>query len=379
MRNRLVSKDCGMSAKRQIPFNDLSRIDPTLAADIQVAVSTVVSSGRYVLGREVERFEKAFAAYCGVRDCVAVANGTDALELTLRALNIDSGMRVGTVANAGMYSTTAILATGAQPVYIDICPETCLMDVSAAREMMHSGALDAVIVTHLYGRMADIEQIVHDASGRGIPVIEDCAQAHGSVRNGKKAGTIGQAGCFSFYPTKNLGAMGDGGAVVTHDPHLAERVRMLRQYGWSSKYHAALPGGRNSRMDEIQAAVLLTKLPWLDDGNERRRSTATAYSQGLRNGKVACPQMTGTDYVAHLYVVRVRERDALKRHLADAGIGTDVHYPIPDYRQECLRHLFPHVSNFHTEAACDEVLSLPCFPGMTDEEICIIIDRINEW
>jgi dTDP-3-amino-2,3,6-trideoxy-4-keto-D-glucose/dTDP-3-amino-3,4,6-trideoxy-alpha-D-glucose/dTDP-2,6-dideoxy-D-kanosamine transaminase len=368
-----------MSAILQIPFNDLSRTNAVLAPALREAVSTVISSGRYVLGGQVDQFEKTFAEYSGVHHCVSVANGTDAIELTLRALDIGPGMRVGTVANAGMYSTTAILATGAQPVYIDVCPQSCLMDVSAAQEMMDCGAFDAIIVTHLYGRMADIEPLSQSASRLGIPLIEDCAQAHGCVQQGRKAGTIGEAGCFSFYPTKNLGALGDGGAVITDDPQLAERVRMLRQYGWSTKYCSTLQGGRNSRMDEMQAAVLLVKLPWLDAWNAQRRSIASAYSQGLRNGKVACPQVTGMDYVAHLYVIRVQERDALKTHLTEAGIGTDIHYPRPDYHQQALRHLFPGVSKPHTEAACAEVLSLPCFPGMTEEEICAIIDCINGW
>jgi len=227
----------------RIPVNDLKRHHDPIAGVLADAVDRVLRSGWYIQGREVAAFEEEFAAYCGARHCIGVANGTDALELALRAIGAKG--EVATVANAGMYSTTAILNAGARPIYIDVDPDTMNMNPAALRP-----EASAVIVTHLYGRLAPIDQFQC-----GIPIIEDCAQAHG-IRLGD-----GRVGCFSFYPTKNLGALGDGGAVVTSDYALAARVRALAQYGWTAKYVSSVPGGRNSRLDEMQAAILRAKLP----------------------------------------------------------------------------------------------------------------------
>ena len=262
----------------------------------------MLASGWYILGRECAAFESEFAAYCGVAHCVSVANGTDALELALRGLGIGPGDTVATVANAGGYSTTAIRAVGAEPLYIDIDPST--MNMSAADLAARlTPAVRAVIATHLYGRMADLPALLAVTGRAAVPLVEDCAQAHGAAIGGKKAGSWGALACFSFYPTKNLGALGDGGAITTNDGQLAQRVKSLRQYGWSGKYQCA-EYGRNSRMDEMQAAILRAKLPHLDGWNARRREIAATYSAALAGQPVECPRDFGEDYVAHLYVIR---------------------------------------------------------------------------
>lgn len=361
-------------------INDLARHTDPLKIDLIEAISRVVDSGWFVLGAEVDGFEREFARYCGVTHCISLANGTDALELALRALNIGAGKKVLTVANAGMYSSIGILSTGALPVYVDISPQTLLLDVAEAMRLLDERCVDAIVVTHLYGQLlADIETLVALATARGIPVVEDCAQAHGAQRNGKKAGSFGDIACFSFYPTKNLGAMGDGGAIVTSRKDLADRVKQLRQYGWSSKYHVTLAGGRNSRLDEMQAAILRVKLPLLDGWNTRRRAIATRYTQGIHHPGVVTPPLCGADYVAHLYVVRSTDREGLKQHLSETGIPSDVHYPIPDYVQAAYREHFTSMPLEATERACAEVLTLPCFPEMSDAEIDVVIARVNAW
>jgi len=360
-------------------INDLNRHISPIASAIEEAVSRVIASGWFVLGPEVKAFEEEFADYCGTPHCVSLANGTDALELALRALDIGLGKRVLTVANAGMYGTVAILATGATPVYADILADTFLIDVADFQRMLDQQQVDAVIVTHLFGLLADIPDIVRLAHTRGIPVIEDCAQAQGAMLHGRKAGVFGDIGCFSFYPTKNLGALGDGGAIVTSRADLAERVRRLRQYGWGGKYHAEIANGRNSRLDEIQAAVLRVMLPMLDQWNDRRRQIAQRYTEKIVTPAVTTPTIHAQEYVAHLYVIRAARRDSLKQHLAEVGIPSDIHYPVPDYLQASCRHLFEGVYKPATSRACAEVLTLPCFPEMSDDETDMVIDRINSW
>jgi dTDP-4-amino-4,6-dideoxygalactose transaminase len=359
-------------------INDLSRHVEPIASEIEIAISRVVTSGWFVLGPEVDAFEKEFSSYCGADYCVSLANGTDALELALHALNIKEGSKVLTVANAGMYSTIAILATGATPIYADIQKNNLLIDVADAEYIILNHNIDAIIVTHLYGLLADVERIVHIAKSKNIPVIEDCAQAHGAMQNGKKAGTFGDIGCFSFYPTKNLGALGDGGAVITNHGDLATRVRQLRQYGWDSKYHATLPAGKNSRLDEIQATVLRLFLPLLDGWNASRRNIAAQYSRAIKP-EIITQDIHGDEYVAHLYIIKTPDRNGLKQHLAKNGIPTDIHYPIPDYRQPAYAYLFPNITKAVTEQACEQVLTLPCFPEMTEAEVQMVINSVNNW
>ncbi len=361
-----------------IALNDLARHHAPLRAELDAAIARVQDRGWYILGPEVEAFEREFAAYCGSGACVAVGNGTDALELALRALSIGRDDEVVTVANAGMYATTAIRATGAVPVYAEIDATTLLMDPVALVARIGPRAR-AVVVTHLYGRLADVAMLASIARKRGIALIEDCAQAHGARTNGGMAGTHGTLGCFSFYPTKNLGALGDAGAVVTGDHGLAARLRALRTYGWGTKYHCAMEGGMNSRMDELQAAVLRVKLPRLDAWNRRRREIAARYAATIRHPAIALPQSaTDATDAAHLYVVRTHERESLRAHLAAAGVATDVHYPVPDHRQPGAG-VAPAQGLPRTERACTEVLSVPCYPELDDAEIAAVAAACNRW
>ena len=358
-------------------INDLGRHSAAIRDDLYRAVQRVLDSGWYVLGREVQAFEHDMAGYCGVQHCVGVGSGTDALELGLRALGVAVGDVVATVANAGMYSSAAIVAVGAMPSYVDV-DESLTMSPPALEEVLGSG-VKAVIVTHLYGRMGSMRELVRICRAAGVPIIEDCAQAIGAELDGTAAGAWGDIGCFSFYPTKNLGAVGDGGMVVTSDEVVAERVRALRQYGWTRKYEATLPSGRNSRLDELQAAVLRAKLPHLDAWNTRRRAIADRYHAAIKNPAVRLPPPSDAAYVAHLYVLRTAEREALRAHLSGAGIASEVHYPMPDYRQPALAGRVASAELPATEAACREVLSLPCFPEMSDEEVDAVAEAVNRW
>lgn len=361
-----------------IALNDLKHQNHSVVQDIQTAIDRVLSRGHYIMGEELDSFESEFASYCGVDHCVGVGNGTDALELALRALGVAQGDQVVTVANAGMYGTTAIRALGAVPLYVDVDPNTMNMDPDALAAAV-SKEVQAILVTHLYGQMADVTHLTRLASSAGVPLVEDCAQAHGAHLEGKRAGAWGSLGCFSFYPTKNLGALGDGGGVITNDPDLAGRLRMLRQYGWDSKYQSLLAGGRNSRLDEIQAAILRAKLPYLEDWNEQRRDIAKAYAEGLEGLDLSWPAHFGSDYVAHLYVVRTPRRDQLAEGLAARGVRTEIHYPTPDHLQESVRGTSSENSNLPvTERLSLEILTLPCFPGMTREEVEKVTEAVRE-
>lgn len=363
----------------KIPINNLKRHIEPIQTPIKEAIERVMSSGWYILGLELEAFEKEFALYCDVAHSIGVANGTDALEISLRALGVLPRDQVITVANAGMYSTTAILALGAIPIYVDVCPLTMNMDPQALEEIIStsSSKIKAIIVTHLYGQMADMESLTKIAKDYSIPLIEDCAQAHGAILEGRKAGSWGEVGCFSFYPTKNLGAMGDGGAIITNNEKVASLAKSLRQYGWTKKYHSSNGGGRNSRLDEIQAAILRVKLPFLDKWNNRRREIAEKYSEKLKNSRIITPSILDQSYVAHLYIIRLEKRGFLQQKLSEIGIGTDIHYPLPDYAQKSVTNLFTNYYKlFITEKSCQEVLTLPCYPELFDEEIDYICKHI---
>jgi dTDP-4-amino-4,6-dideoxygalactose transaminase len=360
-----------------VPLNDLGRQDRRVAADVADALRRVVESGRYVLGPAVEAFEAAFAKYCGVGHCIGTGNGTDALEVALRACGVRPGDQVATVANAGGYATSAIRAAGADPLCVDVEPRGLLLDPDDLHRRV-TPRVRAIVATHLYGRMVDMPAVLAIASRIGAAVIEDVAQAHGATLHGRRAGSWGTMGCFSFYPTKNLGALGDAGAIVTDDPGLAERARWLGQYGWSGKYRARVAGGRNSRLDELQAAVLATKLPHLDGANERRRAIARTYGEALDGWDLEVPPAGGPEDVAHLYVVRARDRDAVRARLAALGVATDVHYPVPDHRQPAYGDAaWAAVRLAVTEAACARVLSLPCFPALTDAEVARVISAVR--
>jgi dTDP-4-amino-4,6-dideoxygalactose transaminase len=322
----------------------------------------------------VTAFESEFAAFCGTSHCITVGNGTDALEIALRALDIRPGDRVATVANAGGYSTAAIRAIGALPHFVDIDAAGMNLSPRLLVEALGKG-VRAVIATHLYGRMAEMPALLELTQRAGVPLIEDCAQAHGATLDGRKAGAWGALACFSFYPTKNLGACGDGGAITTNSAEYGERVKALRQYGWSSKYHAR-EYGRNSRLDDMQAAILRTKLPLLDQWNNRRRHIAREYARALEDSGICCPRGFGSEYVGHLFVVRSAYRDRLRAALAERGIATDIHYPVPDHLQEAERGAAPP-SLPETERAAREVLTVPCYPELRDDEIEIIVQALR--
>jgi aminotransferase EvaB len=342
------------------------------------ALARVVASNSFVLGREVAQFEAEFAAYTGVAHCISVANGTDALELALRALGVGPGASVVCAANAAFYASTAIVQVGAEPAFAEIDERTLTLDPAAVEAALRSRPA-AVIVTHLYGQLAEIDSIARLCRAAGVPLIEDCAQAHGAERGGRRAGSFGDIACFSFYPTKNLGALGDGGAVLTPDAELAASLRSLRQYGWSRKYEVTRLGARNSRLDELQAAVLREKLKHLDRQNGERRAIARRYSEELAGLPLQLPASVGPDFAAHLYVVRTQERESLRQHLLDAGIGTDVHYPIADTRQPAWQGRFDAVALAVTEAACTTVMSLPCFPGLADADVHRVVRAVRAF
>lgn len=360
-------------------LNNLSARIAVYQESIKAAVDRVIASGWLVLGPEVKRFEQQFAAYLGTRHCVGVANGTEAIELALKALGIDTGDRVATVANAGAYTTTALLAIGAEPHYIDVDIDTQVTTLADVRVAIEAG-VKAVVVTHLYGlAIPEIAEIAALCAARSVPLLEDCAQAHGAAVGGKRVGSFGDISSFSFYPTKNLGALGDGGAVVTNQDALAEKVLALRQYGWASKYTVKVAGGRNSRLDEMQAAILSEFLPGLDKANERRREIAAFYSSQIKHAGIALPKEGSLNYVAHLYVVRTARRDALREHLRALNIASEVHYPIPDYRQPVFGERFSGVQLVNTDRLAQEILTLPCYPEMSSDEVSGVVAAVNGW
>lgn len=359
-------------------INDLSARIRAHESVLHAAAQRVLRSGWVVLGPEVKRFEERFAAYVGVRDCVSVANGTDAIESALRAFGLQPGDMVATTANAGMYGTIAAASAGLAPLFMDVALESRNVTLAEVHRALDAGAR-AVIVTHLYGNpVADIAAIAQACRDAGVPLLEDCAQAHGARVGSRAVGSFGTAASFSFYPTKNLGALGDGGAVVTDDVALGRQLRSLRQYGWSEKYRVEISGARNSRLDELQAAFLNEFLPGLDALNARRRSIAAGYAALLRQPAVELPQWQ-PDSVVHLYVVRTPHRAALRAHLSAAGIGSDVHYPIPDHRQPAYGEAFAHVHLPATERLATEVLTLPCYPEMTDADVARVADAVNAF
>jgi dTDP-4-amino-4,6-dideoxygalactose transaminase len=288
---------------------------------------------------------------------------------------VSSGSEVIAAANAGGYGTTAILACGGIPVFADVERGSMLLDPDAVAAR-RTPQTRAILVTHLYGRMANMPRIL--AAAGSVPVIEDCAQAHGARLEGRAAGAWGTAGCFSFYPTKNLGALGDGGMIVSSDPAVLERARALRQYGWRTRYSVEIAGGRNSRLDELQAAILLAKLPNLDRWNARRRAIAAEYSRAFQALDVAVPPVSGPEYCAHLYVMRVGDRTAFRERLAAQGVGADVHYPTPDHRQPCWRAEQWACGDLpETDRCCQDVVTVPCFPELTDPELARVIDAVR--
>jgi dTDP-4-amino-4,6-dideoxygalactose transaminase len=344
------------------------------------AMARVLDSGMYILGAEVKAFEQEFAREFGFGGAVGVANGTDAIALALRSLGIGPGDRVATVSHTATATVAAIEMAGALPVFVDISSDTYTLDPAALAgtlETIHG--IKAVIAVHLYGNPADITSIIPIARRFGVRVIEDCAQAHGAKLDGTFVGSRAEAATFSFYPTKNLGALGDGGMVAANDPDRITKLRMLREYGWERRYVSEVPGV-NSRLDELQAAWLRVKLPYLEAGNRRRAEIAAAYDDGLADTALILPgKHPGATHVYHQYVVRHPNRDQLKARLELKGIGTNIHYPVPVHRQPAYagRCAMGAGGLGRTEAAAREVLSLPMYPELADAAIARIIDAVR--
>jgi len=353
-------------------------------AEIDAALRRVAESGWYVLGPEVEAFEKEFAAYLGVSHAVGVASGTDALELALRGCGVGPGQAVFTVSHTAVATVVAIERCGAEAVLIDINPESYTLDPDALdgvlRQWKGITCPAAILPVHLYGQPAAMLALLKIAQHYGLRVIEDCAQAHGARLDGRMAGTWGDAAAFSFYPTKNLGAFGDAGAVVTADPSIAERVRELRQYGWRKRYISAT-SGINSRLDAVQAAVLRVKLRVLDAGNARRRTIAGIYHKSLDEltANLRLPTCRkGVEHVYHQFVIRSTARDRLQGELRNAGIGTLIHYPEPVHRQPAYAHRLMHSDLFHSEQAAAHVLSLPMYPELEDNQVARVAETLHD-
>ena len=359
-------------------INDLRARISCHRADIDRAIARVIDRGWLVLGPEVCTFETAFAEYVGVSHCIGVGNGTDALEIALRAMGVSSGTKVALAANAGFYATTALLAIAALPHYVDVDIETSHLRLADVKEAIAAGA-ETVVITHLYGApVGDISDIAHLCAENGVPMLEDCAQAHGARIDGRCVGSFGDAASFSFYPTKNLGALGDGGAILTRNRTIAEKSFALRQYGWTTKYLASTTGARNSRLDEIQAAILSELLPFLDAENLRRREIAAFYLANIKHPEVALPKFD-EGAAPHLYVVRTKDREGLRKHLSSFDIASDVHYPVPDHRQPCHSEMYGSMSLPVTERLSREVLTLPCFSEMHSSDIELVVEAVNSW
>lgn len=364
-------------SETQVPVTDLSRRMLKYREVIDEAIERVLDSSNYVLGREVESFEKLFAEYIGTEFCIGVANGTDAIELGLKALGIVSGDRVATVANAGNYASSAIYAIGAQPLYLDVEFASRNVAVNEVSRAIRIG-VKAIVVTHLYGMAVnEIEEISKLCKEAGVGLLEDCAQAHGAEIAGRKVGSFGDVASFSFYPTKNLGALGDGGAVTTSNKAIATTLRQLRIYGWADKYQVSISGGRNSRLDEMQAAILNALLPSLDHDNQLRRDIALSYQSQIINPGVLLPTFVSKEYVGHLFVLSSPNREKFMYDLSSKGINTAIHYPIADHKQLINQVLFRDLELPVTEKLCSEVFTIPCFPEMSLSEINQTIIAVN--
>ncbi len=370
-----------------VPFLDLQRQYRRIEEEILSATREVYEKGRFILGEEVSTFEEEFAQYCGVRYGVGVGSGTDALYLALKALGIGEGDEVITVAHSFIATALAISFAGAKPLFVDIDPETYTMDPNALERLVKGRtvkegkrSIKAILPVHLYGYPAEMDAIMDIADRYDLIVIEDACQAHGAAYRGRKVGSFGTLGCFSFYPTKNLGGYGDGGMVVTDHEDVYENLRLLRCYGEVRKYHHVLKGN-NSRLDEIQAAILRVKLKYLDRWNDERRERARSYTRMFDGMRITCPvEKEHARHAYHLYVIRTDERDALQAFLKESEIRTLIHYPVPIHLQEAYRELGYREGDFPvSEGASREVLSLPCFPEMTDAEVEEVAETIRRF
>lgn len=362
----------------KIPLVDLKAQYRSLKPEIDRAIQEVIDATAFILGPKVDDFEHAFARFCGVDHCIAMGNGTDATVLALEALGVGRGDEVITVAHTFIATAEGISELGAVPVFIDVLPDTLLMDVSQL-EAAITHRTKAIVPVHLYGQTVDMDPLMQLARKHGLKVMEDACQAHGAEYRGRRAGSIGDAATFSFYPGKNLGAYGDAGAVVTHDATMADWIRRKRNHGRATKYTHDFVG-RNSRMDGIQGAVLGVKLPYLDDWNASRRNLAERYKEKLAPlGIRGLATQNGCEPVYHLFVVRVADRDRLLAKLNEAGIEAGIHYPVPLHLQKAYSHLGMHEGDLPvTELAATQILSLPIWPGMEPDVIDQVVRHLEK-
>lgn len=361
-----------------IPINDLKRSIPT--DDEIESLSRVLRSGSYILGENVRHLESELSQLFGVTSASAVASGTDALIVALRALGVGYGDYVGTTPNSGGYTSTALRAIGALPVFID-CDAQGQMSITALEGVLSSGIpVKAVVITHLYGQMGPVEQVRSLTRDAGVFLIEDCAQSIGASREGRMAGSIGDLATLSFYPTKNLGALGDAGAVLSQSEDLASRVEKLRQYGWSTRYRSALEFGINSRMDELHAAFLRLRLPRVTENNERRRSIWARYSEAVSSKNWYLIGSPNSDFVAHLAIVvapNQHSRELAIQQLEGRGVQTSIHYPVLDYEQEAWQGLRGESCPV-AEGLSGRILTIPLFPEMSEQEIVSVTKALEE-
>jgi dTDP-4-amino-4,6-dideoxygalactose transaminase len=366
-------------AEITIPFGELKSQFRSIEKEIRAAIDDVLESSWYIFGRNCRAFEEEFAAYVGARHAVGVGSGPEAIHLALRAIGVGPGDEVITAANTCVPTAAGISASGASIVLVDPDPDTLTLDPSKLDAAI-TDRTRAIVPVHLYGHPCDMDGILAVATRRGVAVIEDCAQAHGTKYRGKRCGAFGTAAAFSFYPSKNLGACGDAGAVTTNDDSVAARVRSLRNYGEEKRYHHAVKGF-NSRLDELQAAVLRVKLRHLDEWNQARRERAAEYRRMLAGSSIVLPfEAPWAYHIYHLFVIRSSQRDDLAAHLASCGIGALLHYPIPIHLQEAYSDLGLTRGTFpEAEKACGEVLSLPMYAEMPFSHVTRVAECIHEW
>jgi dTDP-4-amino-4,6-dideoxygalactose transaminase len=359
-----------------VPFGDLKAHYLAYKSDIDTAVLRVLNSGYFILGPELKRFEEEFASYLGVKYAVGCASGTEAIYLALAAAGVNPGDQVITVAHTAVPTISAISMCFAEPVFVDIDPHTYVMDVSKV-EAKISSRTKAIVPVHLYGQMVDMDPLMELSKKYDIPVIEDVAQATGATYKMRKAGSIGRMSAFSFYPSKNLGAFGDGGAVATDNEEDYQKLLKLRNYGQSVRYHHD-EVGINSRLDEIQAAILAAQLPYLPQWNHRRREIAHRYTAGLTDLLLTPSEVQNAPHVYHLYVIRTADRDEMQKQLQERGVQTLIHYPIPAHLQKAYRHLGYKEGDLpQTELAAKKILSLPMHPQLKTEEVDLVIQEVR--
>jgi len=365
-------------SRATIPMFDLSRKIKKHAPDLEKIFSQVLESGNVILSDQVQAFQDEFATYLGAKHCISVANGTDAIEIAIKSLTLPRGSRILTVANAGGYSSTAIKSAGFIPVYIDVNLSTGLVDLNLIREF-DLRDVSAVVLTHLFGNpIGEIEQIIEYLKKVGVATIEDCAQAHGAKVSGRFVGNFADVSAFSFYPTKNLGALGDGGALITNDDGIANIAKSLRTYGWGDKYDVTLSGGQNSRLDEIQAAFLRLFLKSLEQNNEIRREIASRYTASLSGSFISPLAMAeNITHVHHLYVLKTSYKSELADHLKSQGVSHTVHYPNLDYDQSGFNEKSEKLLN--SETLKSSIISVPLFPELREDEVLAVIKALSNF